>query len=203
MYQFFYCFFVWIFHSFENKITCLSFDEFLEKEKNRDPTEDFSDTSQWSSHRRCSFKKDVLNNFAKFTGKHLCWSLFSSKVAGCNFVKKESDASVFVWILQNLKEHLCTEHFLTTASDFTSWRLFSRKPSKPRLRYPSKVKDRDLPTEKFSGWLFNPFQAYVLWYLHRKRKICFKRKTNNTKSMKNFVTKKILLVVICSLVCCH
>ena len=27
-----------------------------------------------SSHRRCSKKKRVLENFAIFTGKHLCWS---------------------------------------------------------------------------------------------------------------------------------
>ena len=31
-----------------------------------------------SSHRRCTLKKDVLKNFAKFTGKHL----FFNKVAG-------------------------------------------------------------------------------------------------------------------------
>ena len=30
-----------------------------------------------SSHQRCSVKKDVLKTFANFTGKHLCWSLFS------------------------------------------------------------------------------------------------------------------------------
>ena len=36
-----------------------------------------------SSHwRRCSVKKGVLGNFAKFTGKHLCQSLFFNKVAG-------------------------------------------------------------------------------------------------------------------------
>ena len=29
-----------------------------------------------SSHRRCSVGKGVLQNFAKFTGKHLCQSLF-------------------------------------------------------------------------------------------------------------------------------
>ena len=34
-----------------------------------------------SSHRRCSVKKDVLKNLAKFLGKHLCWSLFFNKVA--------------------------------------------------------------------------------------------------------------------------
>ena len=37
------------------------------------------------------FKKNVLKNFAKFTGKHLCQSLFCNKVAGCqpaNLLKK-------------------------------------------------------------------------------------------------------------------
>ena len=32
-----------------------------------------------SSHRRCSVRKDVLRNFPKFTGKHLCQSLFLIK----------------------------------------------------------------------------------------------------------------------------
>ena len=35
-----------------------------------------------SSHRRCSIRKGVLRNFAKFTRKHLCQSLFFNKVAG-------------------------------------------------------------------------------------------------------------------------
>ena len=35
-----------------------------------------------SSHRRCSVKTGVLRHFAKFIGKHLCWSLFFNKVAG-------------------------------------------------------------------------------------------------------------------------
>ena len=33
------------------------------------------------SHRSCSVKKGVLKNFAKFTRKHLCQSLFFNKVA--------------------------------------------------------------------------------------------------------------------------
>ena len=32
-----------------------------------------------SSHRRCSVRKTVLRNFAKFTGKHLCQSLWQRK----------------------------------------------------------------------------------------------------------------------------
>ena len=35
-----------------------------------------------SSHRRRSIEKNVLKNFAKFTGKHLCQSLIFDKVAG-------------------------------------------------------------------------------------------------------------------------
>ena len=35
-----------------------------------------------SSHQRCSLKKGALRNFTKFTGKHLCQSLFFNKVAG-------------------------------------------------------------------------------------------------------------------------
>ena len=35
-----------------------------------------------SSHQRCSMKKGVLRNFTKFTGKHLCQSLFFNKVTG-------------------------------------------------------------------------------------------------------------------------
>ena len=34
-----------------------------------------------SSCRRCSVRKGVLRNFAKFAGKHLCQSLFFNKVA--------------------------------------------------------------------------------------------------------------------------
>ena len=41
-------------------------------------------------------EKDVLKDFAKFTGKHLCQILFLDKVAGlCNFIKKETPAQVF------------------------------------------------------------------------------------------------------------
>ena len=35
---------------------------------------DFAEKNR-SNHRRCSIRKDVLRNFAKFTGKHLCHSL--------------------------------------------------------------------------------------------------------------------------------
>ena len=41
-----------------------------------------------NSHLEVFCKKGVLENFAKFTGKNLCHSLFFNKVAGpCNFIK--------------------------------------------------------------------------------------------------------------------
>ena len=40
-----------------------------------------------SSHRRRSLKKDVLKNYAKFTEKHLCQSLFFNKVTGLRHEK--------------------------------------------------------------------------------------------------------------------
>ena len=52
-----------------------------------------------SSHRRCSVKKGVLRNFAKFTGKHLCQRLFFDKVAGLRpetLLKRVSGTSVFL-----------------------------------------------------------------------------------------------------------
>ena len=53
-----------------------------------------------SSRPNVFCKKGVFRQFAKFTGKHLCQSLFFNKVAGlrpkaCNFIKKESLAQVF------------------------------------------------------------------------------------------------------------
>ena len=48
----------------------------------------FYSTKFRSSHQRCSIKKGVLKNFAKFTGKQLCQGLFFNKVAACNVFKK-------------------------------------------------------------------------------------------------------------------
>ena len=41
----------------------------------------FKNSSVRSSHRRCSIRKGVLRNLAKFTGKHLRQSIFFNKVA--------------------------------------------------------------------------------------------------------------------------
>ena len=50
-----------------------------------------------SSRPEVFCKKVVLRNFGKFTGKHLCQSLYFDKVAGqaSDFIKIETLAQVF------------------------------------------------------------------------------------------------------------
>ena len=73
-----------------------------------------------SSHWRCSMGKNVLRNFAKFTGKHLCQSRFFNKVAGlrpATLLKKEALAQVFSWeVCKISKNTFYTEHHWATAS---------------------------------------------------------------------------------------
>ena len=63
-------------------------------------------------------KKSVLRNFTKFTGKHLCQSLFFNKVGGLgyNYIKKEILAQVFSCeICEISKNTFFTEHLSATA----------------------------------------------------------------------------------------
>ena len=68
----------------------------------------------WSSRPKKFFKKVVLRNLTKFTGKHLCQSLFFNKVAGFSLqlYLKEALAQLFSCefceIFKNpfFKEHL-------------------------------------------------------------------------------------------------
>ena len=55
------------------------------------------------------FQKFVLENFAKYTEKRLCQSLFFNKVAGLGlqlYQKRHSDTGVFLLILRHFQEHL-------------------------------------------------------------------------------------------------
>ena len=69
-------------------------------------------TSFRSSHGRCSVRKGILRNFAKFTRKLLCQGLFFNKVAGWNlqpYQKRDSGTGVFLWILRNFANTFFTE----------------------------------------------------------------------------------------------
>ena len=57
-----------------------------------------SQTLLRSSHRGCSVKKGVFKNLRKFTGKHLCWSYFSTKLLAfrpATLLNSDSNTDVF------------------------------------------------------------------------------------------------------------
>ena len=57
-----------------------------------------------SSRSQMFFTIGVLKNFAIFTEKHLCWSLFLIKLQAsrpATLLKRDSDKGVFLWILPN------------------------------------------------------------------------------------------------------
>ena len=57
-----------------------------------------------SSRSQMFFTIGVLKNFAIFTEKHLCWSLFLIKLQAlrpATLLKRNSDKGVFLWILPN------------------------------------------------------------------------------------------------------
>ena len=67
--------------------------------------------------RRCSIKKDVLKDFAKFTGNQLCWSLFLQAFGPATLLKKRSRHRCFpVNLFEIFKNTFFTEHLHTTAS---------------------------------------------------------------------------------------
>ena len=68
-----------------------------------------------SSHRSCSVRKGVVRNFAKFTGKHLCQSLFFNKIS---FIKKGTLTQVcFCEFCEISKNTLFTDHLRVTTSE--------------------------------------------------------------------------------------
>ena len=80
-----------------------------------------------SSHQRCSIKKLVLKNFRKFTGKHLCWSIFLINEEGlkaCNFIKKRLQHRYFLLNFCDIfKNNYFEEYLQTTATGFSVWVL--------------------------------------------------------------------------------
>ena len=78
-----------------------------------------------SSHQKCSLRKGVLSNFAKFTRKHLYQSLFIF------FIKKQALAQVFsckFWAIS--QNTFFTEHPWPTASEERFFKLAPNKSLK-------------------------------------------------------------------------
>ena len=59
----------------------------------------------------CSVEKGVLSNFATFTGKRLCQSLFFKRVSG---------TAVFLSILRNFSEHNIRGPILSAQLEFVA-----------------------------------------------------------------------------------
>ena len=76
-------------------------------------------------------KKGAHRNFTKFTGKHLCQSLFFNKVAGlrsATLLKKETMAQVFSCEFSKIsKNTFFTEHPEATASASTEVTRYTNK----------------------------------------------------------------------------
>ena len=58
-----------------------------------------------SSHQRCSVKKGVLKNFGKFTGRHLCQSLFFNKFLRTPFSQNTSGRLLLRIMMQKIKQN--------------------------------------------------------------------------------------------------
>ena len=67
-----------------------------------------------SSHRRFSVENGFLKNFANFTGKHLCWSVFLIKFVKTS-LKRDSNTGFPVKFAKFLRTPTFEEHLSKTA----------------------------------------------------------------------------------------
>ena len=59
-----------------------------------------------SSRPDISCKRSIIKTFAKFTGKHLCWSLFLNIVA-VNFIKQETTTQLLIFYQNFQNKYFC------------------------------------------------------------------------------------------------
>ena len=74
------------------------------------------------------YKRAFLRNFTKFTGNHLCHSLFFNKVAGlrpeaCSFIKNETLAQVFSYEFFKISKNTFTYRTPTVAASDMSLQM--------------------------------------------------------------------------------
>ena len=107
-----------------------------------------------SSHRKCSVRKNVLQNFAKFTGKYLCQSLFFNKVVGLSlqlYWKRDSGTDVFCEFCEIARNIFFTEHLWATASVRCSNSL--KEKTSQRLNIPYRVLSKDALANNHVRWI--------------------------------------------------
>ena len=65
-----------------------------------------------SSHRRCSVRKDVLRDLAKFTGNTCASFLIKLQAWGLQlYLKRDTGTGIFLWVFQIFEEHLFERPF--------------------------------------------------------------------------------------------
>ena len=85
-----------------------SFKKYESAGRNSNPVGNFDCSLCRNSLSEVFSKKSVLENLAKFTGKHLCWSLFFKKVAGLRRLLLRVAMSLRFRQLQSGDSHLYT-----------------------------------------------------------------------------------------------
>ena len=105
------------------------------------------------------FKTGVLKNFAKFTEKHLCGSLFLIKLRAwpATLLKRDSYTDVFQWNLRNSKKSFFAEHhrwllLLFLKQRRKNWKNICRLES---LQFYKKGKPSQMVSMKFVKFLQN------------------------------------------------
>ena len=82
-----------------------------------------------SSRPDVFFKRGVLENFTKFTGNPLYWSLFLIKLQSSSpqlYLRRDSSTGVFLWILRYFKEYLrATAWIFTISRDVSHYAFLS------------------------------------------------------------------------------
>ena len=139
------------------------------------------------------YKKGVLENFVKFTGKHLCQRLFLIKLQPWGLQlchKRDSVTGVFLWILRNIQDTFNNsgrllrklEKNLFVNPFHNQWSLSVRTPplSKKKKKRKEKKKKisgflmfsggyRKIPVAlngfmHYSKWCYQTFLSYFLLY---------------------------------------
>ena len=73
------------------------------------------------------YKKAVFNNFAKFTGKHLCWNFFLINLQAfrlATLLKKKLQRRYFPVNFAKLLKNIYFEEYLKMARLFVTQRIF-------------------------------------------------------------------------------
>ena len=112
---------------------------------------DWMKMSERNSRPEVFCKKDVLRNFAKFTGKHLCQNHFLNKVAGlrpATLSKKRFWHRCKFWKIS--KNTFFTEHLWATASVITCFKVWAPPTLHSTVGKPI--------TKKF----YRPFHGFLL-----------------------------------------